>query len=527
MKITLISMQMHPVALGLRYVSSRLKREGHDVEMIFMGSKHDTPEGDFSESLVADLVGRLRDSDLLGMSLMTISFYRACALTHRIREAGVKAPIVWGGTHPTVAPDESLEVADVVCVGEGEGPMSALARRLEAGEDPKDVPGLGFRAGGPFGNARTFRNPVGLLERDLDAYPFPDYELETHWVAGRDRLVPARVGNLRGTLQRLRVLSTRGCPNRCTFCNNAAWRQIYKGKGPWVRMRSVDNVLDEIQAVRGRFGTIQAINVVDDLFFVRDESEIDEFVVKYAQRVNLPLELDAYPNTITEAKIRSLTRLPFRLISMGIESASPDTLQNIYNRPTPIENIVRSIELFHRYRVPAEYHYLVGNPYEPEENVIETMRFVASHHKGPANLRVFPLMFYPGTPLCERARADGLIEDRDERAYRHKFTGSSELAGHDYLTVWLRAVLYLRNIGVPSRAAHRLIDLVMHRGVRWCVDRPWLTSLAFRSYQAGRKLARHLVYQPLGRMLRHVRRKRRHDAPAPRAQDVLSHGTPA
>ena len=67
------------------------------------------------------------------------------------------------------------------------------------------------------------------------------------------------------------------------------------------------------------------------------EEEIEDFAIKYKKRVNLPLELDAFPNTISEEKVRSLARVPIGLISMGIQSASRDTLKNIYNRPTPID----------------------------------------------------------------------------------------------------------------------------------------------------------------------------------------------
>ena len=114
MKITLVSTYTHPIALGLRYVSSYLKSAGHDVQMVFMSSKRDTAEVDFSEAAVEQLTERAGKCDLIGMSLITNTFHRACFLTQRIRAAGIKAPIVWGGTHPTVAADESLEITDAI-----------------------------------------------------------------------------------------------------------------------------------------------------------------------------------------------------------------------------------------------------------------------------------------------------------------------------------------------------------------------------------------------------------------------------
>ena len=261
MKVALVSTYTHPIALGLRYVSSYLKAAGHNVEMIFMSSKRDTAEADFGPAAVEAFVERCRQAELIGMSLMTNTFYRACFLTETLRKTGVKAPIIWGGTHPTMAPDESLEAADMICVGEGEEPMLQLVERLEAGRDPTDVGSIGFRAGGPFGNAREVRNPVQPLVRPIDDYPFPDYELDTHWVIEGGQLAPARPGNLRGTLHRLRIETTRGCPYHCTFCNNTAWANLYRGKGSWVRRRSIDNVLAEIDKARSCFPTIEAVNI--------------------------------------------------------------------------------------------------------------------------------------------------------------------------------------------------------------------------------------------------------------------------
>ena len=144
MHVALISTYTHPIALGLRYVSSFLKAHGQQTTMFFLRSKRDTAEADFSPALLDDLVDRLRDADLIGMSLMTNTFHRACVLTEAIRSAGIKVPIVWGGTHPTVATEESMEVADIVCVGEGEHAMLALAEALEAGRDPTTIASLTF-----------------------------------------------------------------------------------------------------------------------------------------------------------------------------------------------------------------------------------------------------------------------------------------------------------------------------------------------------------------------------------------------
>lgn len=519
MKVTLVSTYTHPIALGLRYVSSFLKAAGHEVELLLMSSRRDTTRPDWSPAALEAFVERVRGRDLIGLSVMTNTFHRASFLTQRIRAAGIRAPIIWGGTHPTVAADESIEVADIVCVGEGEQAVAALLDCLAAGRDPTGVPSLWFRGGGPFGNRETIRNPIMPLEQDLDRLPPPDWDLTTQWVAQPDGLVPARPGNLRGALDTLRVESCRGCPYHCTFCNNAALLALYKGLGKFVRMRSVDNILAEITALLARFPSIRGVNFVDDLFFVRREEEIEEFAAKYNAQVGLPLQLDAFPNTVTERKVAALAQVPIELISMGIESASEDTLKNLYRRPTPLPRIAEAIAIFKKHRIRAEYHYIVSNPFEPEKNVVESMRFIADHHRGPAVLKVFPLMFYPGTPLYQRAREEGLIQARDQGAYDHMGTGALEFAKHDYLGVWLRLVLNLRNIGCPAWLAHRVIDFAVSRPVRAVLDRRWFCPTVFVGYQVGRKLWRNLIYQPFIKPFKYLRRRpsARRAPPPPRA----------
>ncbi len=508
MKVTLVSTHTHPVALGLRYLSSYLKAAGHDVELIFMSSRRDTVKPDFSAAALEHLVERLRERELIGLSLMTNNFHRARALTQHMRQAGIKTPLLWGGTHPTVAPDESLELADAICRGEGEQPMLGLLEQLEAGRDPTTVAGFAFRGGGAFGNRQTIHNPPAPLEPELDRLPFPDYELETHWVAQKDGLAPARPENLRGTLRMFRVLTSRGCPYHCAFCNNAALRNLFKDCGRWLRLRSLDNVLAEVRLALKCFPTIQRVNFVDDLFFVRSEEQIEEFVTKYNEQVRLPLQMDAFPNTVSERKVQALAKVPIELISMGIESASEDTLRNIYRRPTPPKRIAEAIATFKQHRIRTEYHYIVSNPYEPDANVIETMRFIADHHRGPAVLRVFALMFYPGTPLYERARADGLIGPRDDTAYDRMGTGALEFIGHDYLATWLHIVLNLRNIGLPSWIAHRVVDFATNRVVRKVIDHKWFPPTVFHGYRIMRKLGRNFIYQPFVRPFKRGRRPR-------------------
>ncbi len=206
---------------------------------------------------------------------------------------------------------------------------------------------------------------------------------------------------------------------------------------------------------------------------------------------------------------------------MGIQSGSADTLKNIYKRPTPLEKIVEGIELFSKYKVRTEYHYIVNNPFESDRNRIETLHFAARHHRGPSILRIFPLQFYPGTPLYDQAREAGLIGQRHESAYEFTYTGSTHLHDSQYLDIWLRVVLNLRNWRVPSWPLHRLIDVVTHPLARKLMDRPWFVPTAYGAYRVGRFVGRKLLYQTLIRPFKYLRRKSRYEELHPEDEVTL------
>ena len=513
MHVVLISTYVQPVALGMRYVSAYLKQAGQRVTCLFVCSERQGSEP-LADSLLADIVAHCKDVDVVGLSLMTNSFFRSCQITEALRKGGVRAPILWGGTHPTVAPEESAQVADFVCIGEGEKAMLEFVENVRSGRDPSDTRGFAFMKDG-----RLVRNPIYPLTDDLDTYPFPDYDMSDHLVAHKGRLVPVEPKLLGGTLRRYRLSSTRGCPYSCSFCNNGTQLRIYReaGYGPmWVRKRSADSIIAEIEHARANYPSIREVNLIDDLFLIRNEQEVQVFVDAYKQRVNLPIQLDAFPTTVTEDKIRRLADLPLRLISMGIQSGCQDTLVNIYNRPTRIERVAEAIRTISAAGLYAEYHYLVNNPFESEDSLVETLRFVADHHHGPAKVRYFPLQFYPGSVMYQRARDEGVIGERHEAAYSGVYHGKAFIKKARYLEIWLRVAVGLRNAGVSSATVHRVIGLATHPTIRRCLDHRWFAPMGFAFYRVGRVLHKNLrsVTKPFRRSAAKAARKTGKPKPA-------------
>jgi anaerobic magnesium-protoporphyrin IX monomethyl ester cyclase len=150
-KIALISLTEDVFIPSLRYLSAYLRAQGHETKVIYLpwgrtdNALHSANSFryPYPQPVLEQIVEICKDSDLLGLSLMTCHFDHAVHITRFLREH-LSAPIIWGGIHPTIRPLECLKYADMACVGEGELSVSQLAREMDAGKawESLTVPGF-------------------------------------------------------------------------------------------------------------------------------------------------------------------------------------------------------------------------------------------------------------------------------------------------------------------------------------------------------------------------------------------------
>ncbi len=506
MKIGLIGTYSSPEAVGLRFISSFLKSHNHQVKLIFLTTKRtDKSWQGYKRELIEQLIEHLKECNLIGLSLMTNTYHQACFLTERLKSAKIDAPIIWGGVHPTVSPDSCIKFADIVCVGEGEDAIADLACALQESRNFTKIENLWVRW-----NGQIYRNQVRPLREDLDSIPFPDYELAgRQFIVSRGRIVEANPKNMRGALKRYRLLTTRGCPYACTFCCNSTWLKIYRGKGHWVRKRSIEKIIDELSYMKSKFKTINSISIIDDTFFVRTEQEFEDFAKLYREKIALPFEINTHPATINRRKIEILHSCGCALVKMGIQSGSEKTNFEIFKRRVPNEQTIKAMEILNEFPLlQKEYHYIVCNPFEPDEQMIETLHFAAEHHRGNFKVLIFPLALFPGSQLHQWAKERNIIQGEQEEIYERVYTGKAKrsFTRLGYLVMLLQAVVNMRRLNIPSNWIHKFIDFMTARPVRFCLDRIWFKSLVFGIYLVGRSV-RRIIYQLFFRPFRKHRRK--------------------
>ena len=144
MRISLLSIFPDIQSYGIRSISACLKKEGHNVDLIFL-PKPFTEK--YENKTMDDLVKLTKGSDLIGITLMSNFWDNAIQITNKIKE-NYPTPVIWGGTHPTIRPEECLDHADMVCVGEGEETLIELTRKIQNEQYYYDTKGMGFNSCG-------------------------------------------------------------------------------------------------------------------------------------------------------------------------------------------------------------------------------------------------------------------------------------------------------------------------------------------------------------------------------------------
>ncbi len=431
MKITLISLYPDLTSFGLRTISSYLKKNGHTTRMIFLPD----PFGDnlhfgvkrYQDDILNETVSLCRDSDLIGITLMTNFFDGAVQVTERIKR-DLKTPVIWGGVHPTIRPEESLQHADLVCVGDGEEALLELAEKMAAGKDYSSTANIWMRADG-----RIIKNPVRPLNTNLDSYPLPDYSLEDQYalIDGRIQRVTAELTRQfmeGGVLSRYvhkigyQTMTGRGCPHQCTYCINDAIKTIYGSQG-YLRWRSTDHVMEELLWVKKNMPFVGFIWLSDDAFFARNITVLKEFCREYKEKIGLPFSCLASPLTVNEEKMALLVDAGMMYLQMGIQSGSPK-IQELFNRKSMTnEKILKAVHIINQYRdkmLPPSYDFILDVPYETDEDVIESLKLISRFPK-PFHLQPFALVLYPGTKLHEMAKRDGKVQDERKEVYAKSY----------------------------------------------------------------------------------------------------------
>lgn len=376
------------VHLGSGYLSACLKHAGHEVSFLHLVEPMD--RNGFLEWLCA------RDIGLIAFSSTSLMFPKVREMAGWVKEE-TDLPVVVGGVHPTLDPRGTLETpgVDFVCIGEGEAVLVELAEALEGRGDVEKIDNL-------WGSWRgkEFANPVRPLLEDLDTLPFPDRS-----IFDMEKMAPDQ-------RERLTVMASRGCPYSCKYCSNHAQRKVYPNGEKYVRFRSVDNVLTEIEELLHTAEGIDHVRFDDDILALRPKW-FEEFVREYPRRVDLPFICNSRADLLDEEKVAKLKEAGCKTICMGIESGNPWLRRHVLGRKMTDEQILNAFRLCRKYGIGTVSLNMMGFPYEDFSMVLDTVKLNGRAQPGIIQITVFHP--FPGTELHRICTEEGysLSEETD------------------------------------------------------------------------------------------------------------------
>ncbi|HOW96190.1 MAG TPA: radical SAM protein [Kiritimatiellia bacterium] len=373
---------------GIGSICAVLKQAGHEVELLVLSE----PDRD----RIAEAVRRFNPG-LAAISLTSAEFDVACAMggilgrEHRL-------PVILGGIHPTLRPEESIAADGVfaICIGEGEYPILELCEALERGADPAGIRNLWVRR-----NGTIHRNELRPLLSRLDDLPFPDRKV-------------FRFDDLVRDFPEAEFMGSRGCPYPCAYCANHSLLQLYRGHGPYVRYRSVDRLLDEMDAVVRHYPGIEWLGFHDDTFTM-SRRWLSEFCEKYPARFQLPFWCNSTATLLNEDTVACLKKAGCYEVRVGVESGNDRLRMDVLRKKVRREDIVRAFRLLREAGIQGYSFNMIGLPHETPGTIRDTIRLNQEIRPSTTFCSVF--YPFPGTQAHDVCRANGWLTGRRVASY--------------------------------------------------------------------------------------------------------------
>ncbi|NLW95164.1 MAG: radical SAM protein [Chlamydiae bacterium] len=335
--------------LGLAYVAAVLERSGIPFELL---------DANGLGMSLKDILAVVREKQpaAVGATMMTSMLAAARELADGVKALPRPPLLIFGGPHPTIAPEEALERggADICVRGEGEETILDLMARLGRGTAGwRDVPGISFRDKG-----EVVHTPDRPLIRDLDSIPFPARHL-----LPLDRYQTIHTGRKRFAT----LVTSRGCPGKCMFC--------FRPFGRNLRYRSMDNVMGEVRELVERF-RVEEISILDDAFTL-DRNRVAEFCdrvsasgLRFAWRLGNGTRVDL----IDDELLKMMKRAGCYEVAFGIESGDDEVLRKIGKEITTAQ-VERAFAAAKRAGMETIGFFMIGHPFDTVETMRKTIDF--------------------------------------------------------------------------------------------------------------------------------------------------------
>ncbi|MDP2905309.1 MAG: radical SAM protein [Candidatus Omnitrophota bacterium] len=370
-------------SIGLCILAAVLRDKGYKCRVIECEPLKKTPEE------IASIIA-VEKPRYVGITATTSIIFDAANLASLVKKQLPGVKIILGGAHLSAIPKESMERfkdIDIGVIGEGEDTIAELIPALDNRKDLARVLGIIFRDG---------QGPVITGKRefiqDLDKLPFPAHELL--YPAFPQNYVPMYNNFIRFPASS--IVSSRGCPAQCTFCDRTIFGNKY-------RFHSAKYIFDYLRFLKGRY-KIKDFLFYDDTFFVSKNrvKELCNLIIGAGE--DFKWTCAGRVDSFDEELMRLMKKAGCWQISFGIESGSPKVLDTI-NKRIDLQQAEDTLSRVKRIGIRTKGLFMIGNPSETRDTIMQTIRY--SRRVNIDDFTCSALMPLPGSEVAKTAHLYG------------------------------------------------------------------------------------------------------------------------
>ncbi len=350
--------------LGLMFLASYLEKFGHEVEII------NRLCGDSLERAISRF-----KPDLVGITGTTQAISWAYECADYCRRLGIST--ILGGVHVTALPEEALGHVDTVVVGEGEKAMLQLV----------DSPQSGIVKGEPVKN---------LDELPPPAYHLVNMKYYTTRIEGILSFMPMNSGNRIGSM-----LTSRGCPYRCTYCYNSF-------RDAPVRYSSPKRVIEDVKLLKNTYG-VNYLCFLEDNFFVNKPRAREICKLLIDEGLRMRWSANGRVDNVDLDLLKLAREAGCVQVAFGFESGSQRVL-DLLKKDIKLEQSVEAVKLCDEANIIVSGSFMFGNPTETIDEIGATAQFIVDNNVD-GGVGVCLTMPFPGTELWDWCRTEGRIPD--------------------------------------------------------------------------------------------------------------------
>jgi len=374
-------------SLALGYLAAVLRKSGFTVS-ILDASLHGVSTQDTIKAILHD------NYELIGFTIADPTFIESSIeIINELRKHNVTAHITMGGHTPTFHYENILNMCEglnSIVMNEGELTIVALATLLKKKVDWKKIKGIACRT-----ISGIVCNPSRELIQNLDSLPFPE----------RDTL-PLVFTRENGYVS---VAGGRGCPMNCGFCSIRAFYSVCDG--PSWRVRSINNIIDEIEYLSKNFG-VQEIVMVDDIFVgpgKRNRERAFEFANEIKKRnIRIMMSIAERVDNIDTILFERLKEVGVRNVLIGIEAGNQQML-DYFSKGIVLKDIEAAVAILKRLNIGITASFINFTPETTIKQLKNDLQFYGKLEINILQGLLNRFQYYKGTPLGEKLRKENRV----------------------------------------------------------------------------------------------------------------------